>query len=256
MTTFTSIFELLPSMRTMCKRSASVAVAAAALHAAGNVALATPITTAPDANQNGQIDLQDLINDPNGFTVGDKHFSHFSYTPTGANAPTASQISVDIAPGTDYGLRFGFGWYSINGINMDSRIDYRVDVTDPNPAQKIDAVTLGYDGTSQGAAAALATEVIQSIGGTQLATLNVTPANPQQTVPILPNQRSILVDKAINLFSAPSANGTNNFSAISFVDNTYHQTLVPEPASFGILAAGGCLLLLRRRRRGNSNASL
>ena len=58
----------------------------------------------------------------------------------------------------------------------------------------------------------------------------------------------IKVDKDIQLFSLPGANGAHNFSSISFVDNSYHQTAVPEPMTAGILSIGGCLALIRRRR--------
>ncbi len=216
---------------------------------AASVADATPISNVVDADSNGTIDLQDLIDSgTTGFTVGDKHFYDFSYTPTGTSVPTASQITVGLAPGTDYGLRFGFGWFSLNGINVDSRIDYRVDVTDPNPAVAIDGINLDYNGVAQNNAEALVAETVDTLAGKQLALLAVTPGDSQVTVPINPIQRSLLIDKDIQLFSAPTATMVNNYSAISFVDNSFSQT-APEPGPMALIGLAVYGLLLRRRRR-------
>ena len=201
---------------------------------------------APD-DGTGAVSLEDLINDPSGFTVGDKHFYDFSYTPSGSEAPTASQIDVSIAPGTAYGLRFGFGWYSLNGINMDSRIDYRVDVTDPNPAVQIDGVNLDFNGVAVNNAAALVAETVDTLAGTQLALLDVTPNDPQTSAPINPNQRSLLIDKDIQLFSGPQTTGPDNYSAISFVDNSFSETL-PEPTAIPLLGFASLVLIVVQNR--------
>jgi len=218
---------------------------------------AAPIVGVPDSNANGKVDLADLIaSGPAGFIIGDKHFNNFSYTPSGgANTPTAADISVDnFSTGTDEAIRFGFGWFTINGISMDSRIDYQVTVTDPNPATMIDGVDLLFNGIAVGSAVGDVAETVSDTQNNLLAQLFVFtdpdgsgPAHgvPSTSAPILPNQRVILVDKDIQLFSAP-ATGANNFASVSFVDNSYHQT--PEPLAMTLLGLGGGLSMLRRRR--------
>src|SRR5450432_1285818 len=102
------------------------------------------ITDVPDSNHNNVIDLADLIaTGSTGFDISDKHFSNFSYTPSGATAPAASSIVVsDVSTPAGVAISYNFNWSTLNGISMDSRIDYRVDVTDPDPATMIDAVDL------------------------------------------------------------------------------------------------------------------
>lgn len=231
-----------------------------------------------DVNGNGGIDLGDAILTPGGFTVGDKKFSDFQYVPTGTfptepvggppsgGPPRADQIAISgLTAGGDFGLRFGFGWYSINGINMDSRIDYKVTVTDPAPTRLIDKVNLAFNGVSLNTAVASVAESVFTTGGTLLGTLFVH-SDPDGAGPasglnsavydIAVNQKSILVVKDIQVFSAPVFGASpTNFATISFVDNTYRQTaVVPEPASFGLLSVTALGLLARRRAGGRSQA--
>ena len=243
--------------RTLCAVVGGALVATALLiPASQSIAALVPLSALPDSNGNGKTDIADAIA-AGGFTLGDKQFvfNSSSYTPS-QSAPGASDISIsDATTSSGIAIKFGFGWFTLNGIQMDSRIDYRVDVLDPNPSTMIDAVDLAFNGLAVGAAVANVAETVSDTSGNQLAQLFVFtdpdgPSLPQHGVPststpILPNQRSILVDKDISLFSAPQANGGNNFASVSFVDNSYHQT--PEPVGLSLLGLGGICLLGRRR---------
>jgi len=225
-----------------------------------------------DMNGNGALDVGDAILTPGGFTVGDKLFSNFVYVPTGTNPtepvggppsggpPRADQVAITaLTAGGNYGLRFGFGWYAINGLNMDSRIDYKITVTDPDPTRLIDKVKLTFNGVSLNTAIATVAESVFTTGGTLLGTLFVH-SDPDgggaaqglhsSTYDIPVNQKSILVSKDIQVFAAPVFGASpTNFATISFVDNTYVQTVViPEPAGLACLSLSAVGLLVRRRR--------
>ena len=207
-----------------------------------------PLSQVPDSDHNGKIDLADVIAS-GGFTIGDKAFTDFDYAPGGSISPTASDVAVVDAstPGTE-AVRFIFGWFTQDGINMESNISYAVSVTDPNPSTMIDEADLQFNGVSQDIAFANVSEVIDDGNGNFLAAMSVKAvgnASPVDfaTTPILPNQRTLLIDKDIELSSAPTSE--NNFASVSFVDNSYHQT--PEP--IGLTAIGlGAVSMMRRRR--------
>jgi hypothetical protein len=237
--------------------SGIVVAASLAIPASRSLAALVPLSQVPDSDNNGKIDLADVIAS-GGFTLGDKAFTFNagSYTPSGSSAPAASDIAVSDAslPGVE-AIKFGFGWFTINGINMDSRIDYAVSVTDPNPSTMIDAVDLSFNPVSSGTAFASVAETITDPVGNFLALLSVNSdpdgsgplqATPATSTPILPTQREILVDKDIQLISAPSpAGGPLNVATVSFVDNSYHQT--PEPVSAAVLGLASMMLIRRRR---------
>jgi hypothetical protein len=208
-----------------------------------------PLDQVPDVNHNNQIDLQDVIAS-GGFSIGDKDFSGFAYVQGGSASPASADIAILDAstPGGDEAIRFVFGWFTQDGLDMESNISYAVTVTDPDPATMIDAVDLQFNGVSKNFALADVSEVVDDSHGNFLANLEVdaagnAPANDFDSTSILPNQREILVDKDIQLSSAPTS--FNNFATVSFVDNSYHQT--PEP--IGLTAIGiGAISMMRRRR--------
>ena len=169
--------------------SSKLTFAIASLISVGFVS-AAPVSNVTDSNGNGKIDLADVIA-AGGFTIGDKHFSDFSYTPSGTGSPGASDISVDVSPSStddDEAVRFGFGWFSIDGINMDSRLDYTVSVVNRDPNVLIDGVDLLYNGISNGAAQAVVAETVTTADGGFLGLLHTTsdPSDPAVSIALVP----------------------------------------------------------------------
>jgi len=66
--------------------------------------------------------------DAPGFTcnIGGLNFGDFSYTPTGVNAPTDSEVTVKTQTGLESGLIFDGGWAATSGDEQDSLIQYTV----------------------------------------------------------------------------------------------------------------------------------
>jgi hypothetical protein len=221
--------------------------------------------------------LQDLINlnqgnpgdgiPQGGITIGDKLFYDFTYLASGAAAapypnpnpnpapPRADQIAVQSITGPNIGLMFSFGWNSSAGFNMDSLIGYKVHVLDGDPQPLIDSIGLSFNGAAPVPGIgtfATVTETVKSLSGATLGGFSVysdgTISNLGNTFALATPQRDIQVQKDILVSSVPSNLGGGT-STISFVDNTYHQTAVPEPVSMAVVVLGGALLL---RRRGES----
>ena len=216
-------------------------------------------TAAPIPNINS---LQDLINAGHtGIIIGDKQFFDFSYigSPTsGPNpAPTATQISVAQAPGSNIGLSFSYAWQSAEGFNQDSVIRYSVHTLDSSTQMFIDGVGLNFNGTAPVPGSltnATVTETVSNLAGTVLGQTTVFDDGPggvkdtdNSTISVAPASRDLVITKDIQVHSTGTANG-GGVSTISVVDNTFHQVPIPEPASLGLLGLGA-LGLIRRRTR-------
>lgn len=217
---------------------------------------AAPAAAAPI---DGVSDLQDLIDlGSTGVIIGDKQFYDFSYAKSpanSANSPDAVEISVQTAPGADIGLEFSFGWFAIDGINMDSLIRYKVSVVPPS-LDAISAVNLFFNGASPipGVATfATVTETVRDLGGNVqgvITTFNDGAGgfadNNSASLPIAPPLTGLQVDKDIQVVAAPSELG-GGVATISFVDNTFTQVTIPEPGVLALMNLSSIGLLLRRR---------
>jgi hypothetical protein len=214
-------------LRKRFKRFAIVGLAV--LVCAASAAYAAPI-------QGGQATLSALIGS-DGIQCGDKLFSEFGYQ-YGGDMPTASGVNVAcITIAGNLGLRFqgGFGDSPGSG-SSDALISYTVTVTDPNYVIT-DAHIYGNP-------------LILPPGGTGIMSVTET------FLPDAPNTMSIFDIKPgpfQNSDSTIFATGYTTlhaqkdiyafalgarFATMSFVDQTYSQTGVPEPGTLGLLGIG------------------
>lgn len=215
--------------------------------------------------------LQDLIdrgpNQSGGVQTGSDLFYHFTYSlaPAGG-APTPSQILVtftDAGPG----LRFASNlWTSSGGNDISSVIGYSVHVVDTIPQQAINTAILdfqstvnpahptGPEGPPDPADNASVTESLGDNNGhvpfTQLTAFNangtVTGGPPDTTSQtIAPPLRDFGVSNGVVVHT--SAGSTGN-ATITYFDNIFGNTTVPEPAALSLLTLGAVPLLARRRR--------
>lgn len=213
-----------------------------------------------------QFTLQDLINTGStGITVGDKQFYDFTYAPSGTIPPSlsgnnvnpapplASQITVSSLTSPNIGLQFAFGWNSSDGYIMDSLIGYKVHVLNGTPQQLIDQVHLDFNGAVSAPGTgthASVVETIRTLSGAPLGQISVysdgVTTKLHDTAFLSPPLRDIQVTKDIMVSSTPRSIGGTT-STISFVDNTYHQTEVPEPVSIAFMALSAACILRRRQ---------
>lgn len=234
----------------------------------GMAALAIPGVASAATVQYSLSDLLPGGQSANGFTIGDKRYSAFTFASSGS-APlqprdvnvrvTSSDASPGVAGDDRYSIQFTFGLDAFPGERTDLVICYRVDVTDP--AMAINQVGLRFNGSvpSQGPgdAAASVIETVQTTDGSDIApgapvddtlVLDVFNDGPGRLaddnsdfVAVNP-ARSLLFCKDILVSSRPDG----GYAAISIVDNIVDQ--VPEPSMLGLAALAGGGLLLRRRR--------
>jgi hypothetical protein len=190
--------------------------------------------------------------------VGDKTFSSFNYTFTGDMPPAAL---VNVIPITDnagnFGIRFQGAFIDTTGAagGSDALITYNVTA---------DATHLISDAHLEGNPARLGTLGSMSVTETFLPL----GANGQFTMKIYDDQNVTppkLVDSTV--FTTPvktlnvqkdilglakvdqqSPNGPQTVT-LSFVDQSFSQIVVPEPATVGLLFAGAFGFVLMRRRQ-------
>ncbi|OVE80041.1 hypothetical protein BVY02_01590 [bacterium J17] len=190
--------------------------------------------------------LADLINSNGNIVVGDLVFSNFAYSFTGEMAPADSinVLTLSNANGTE-GIRFQGAFLDLydgdgvsTGTGSDAFISYTVSVLDP-----------GTDGITEAHLAANTLLLgdgpgIVSITETFLpeapgASMNVFDVKPGSTnlidwVSFDGLLTSINVQKDI----AGLAAALGSVATISFIDQTYKTTEVPEPASAALLLSG------------------
>jgi len=198
-----------------------------------------------------------------GLTLGDKHYSNFTFSSSGDAPVAASAVDVSLVSSDNdnhYQLRFTFARDQLDapaGQTTDVVITYQIDVLG---SQLINRVGLAFDGSvtgGNGNAAASVIETIRTADGSDLepgapvsdnATISVfndgtgTGTDVNSTSIAVNPTRSLLFTKDI-LVSSREGGGR---VLITTVDNFVDQ--VPEPASAAVLAVAGGLLLARRRR--------
>jgi hypothetical protein len=196
-------------------------------------------------------------NNQNGIVLGDKRYSHFTFSSSGDAPLPADAINVALSTtdNNQYNLRFGFerqALAAVGGQTTDAVICYQIDVIG---SQQINGVGLVFDSTvAQGApglAAASVTETISRVAplGTDVGQITVfndgtggLGDNSSSTLAVDPTASTLYFCKDILVSSRPEGGRVS----ISTVDNFVTQT--PEPGSIALLAVAGGMLLARRRK--------
>jgi hypothetical protein len=170
-------------------------------------------------------------------TEGDLTFSNFSYTPTPTGSPPIAS-AVDVTASLVGGLvqlEFDGGFHALANTTVDYLIKYEVTAA---PGDSItDAHLFGNPlAGSGGMAAATVTETINA-----LPVFGIDSATPSASVTFAP-QSTIFVTKDILMVG-----GTTGTSSLSFVQQSYSTTAIPEPASMALLGIGLSGLFTLRR---------
>jgi hypothetical protein len=201
------------------------------------------------------IPLSDLVDDEGTVVVGDKEFSGFEYSSTG-DMPLAD--GVNVIPIKDdlgnFGIRFQGAFVDVpsSAGGSDALVSYMVEVTDPNFLIS-DAHLVGNPALLGDFGSISVTETFLPLGNNGEYTMKIFDDESVPT-PVLgdwidfhPPVRKLNVQKDILAI----ATQTSQTATLSFVDQTFSQTAIPEPATslmIVISCAGMCLLPRRRMR--------
>ncbi|MGI9457921.1 MAG: hypothetical protein ACR2NU_15255 [Aeoliella sp.] len=190
--------------------------------------------------------LSELVDNNESIVVGDKEFNDFSYASTN-EMPEAS--GVNVIPIKDdagnFGIRFQGAFIDTSSSQggSDALINYKVTVLDP-AFLIVDAHIEGNTNILGDTGSISVTETFLPLGANGEFNLEILDdANNGQTqlvdwVDFDQGYRSLSVQKDILALAQP--NGLD--VTLSFVDQTFSQTLIPEPA--GIVLLGGMLSMM------------
>jgi hypothetical protein len=219
-------------------------------------AFATP-TCSDDVTGNGSL----YFGGGYSCQIGDMLFSNFSYTASGTNQISASQITVDAVGPTgtgasidfpDIGLSFHAPWSAGPGQTSDGTIDFTVSplgagtyVEDLGLAQ---TSGVAGNGTASVIERGCGPAPCDATGGPfYVLTFQDGGGDSAQGETWFDQQCSVSVEKDI----AVTGGTGDSFAGISVVQDSFAQ--VPEPVSMGMMGGGLALLgLVRLRRRSNA----
>ena len=203
------------------------------------------------------IPLDLLIEQLGSFDVEDKRFSGFQYNATG-DMPPADM--VDLIPLVDldgnYGFRMvgGFGDDPATTDNASAALlTYMVEVIDPNRLI-VDAHLAGNPSITGGDGQASVTETFLPLGANDEFTMNIFDNSPGTARLIdwtdftafgAMGHRKINVQKSLTALAI----GPNSDATIGFVDQTFSQAIIPEPASVCLMMLGLVGLTYLRTRQ-------
>jgi hypothetical protein len=171
------------------------------------------------------------------------NFSTFSYhtTPVGS-PPSAANITVSafLPPmSNESGLTFSAGFNALPGMTVDYAISYVV--TAPAGSLINDAVLTAAMGNNGGTGSVSIVELLNFPNGAQ--SMEVSLPGSATTSLSFPGVQSILVQKDIFI------NGGSLGANVTFVNQGFSSTAIPEPSSMVSLSIGMTIALAAYRRR-------
>lgn len=221
----------------------------------GFVALSAGILSAAAGPCPVADNLQDLI--ASFPTIGvacfnqDKLFWGFSYTPTGTNAPAASQVQSTLifqtSPSIDiHGWSFSGDWEQASANLASFILSYRIQVcNDPACAGAVMPGTVISGADAIYAPSALTGAGNETVNWSNGASTTLTSSIPGPQ----PGGANIGFNGLGPLTVTANFSGTGAITGTSF---RFYETVVPEPASVGSVFGGLALIAIAayRRRRG------
>lgn len=174
--------------------------------------------------------ISDLIETEGSVISGDKMFDQFTFSSTG-DMPPADEVMVD--PFTDlsgnYGIRlFGAFLDYPGGGASDLNVSYRVTALDPD--MRISGSTLQGNPTAILSGSAVITSKIGGQG--ELKIFDETPGSTQLVDST--TFASLLPELDVEVQLTGEATGEPSAITVSFIDQTFSQSVVPEPASAAV----------------------
>ncbi len=188
------------------------------------------------------VSIGDLIADQGSFiSSGDKLFDNFSFSSTG-EMPDADEVLIEpfVDESDNFGIRLVSSFLDFGGGGASElRLSYRVTATDPK--QRISGAKMAGDLTVPGTGSFVGIETI----GTVPAELGIFVFNPGPSGLTDAGDFGSLftsVEVDLHLTAEATADGEENAVSATVIEQSFVQSVVPEPASIAVWA--GMLLLI------------
>ena len=192
--------------------------------------------------------LDQLLGSPTVIQAGDKTFSNFNYMP-GNGAPSAASIVIEpVQLNGELGLHIVGPWTAFGAQLLDSALSFQVAASG---TFSIDGATLWAPGAAAGGpgVVSIIENIFDQVPGNPITaplmvyTGSATGTQLLATAGIAPSKTLVFAFKNIIL-----SGGGSGVAVMSEMFQTFHQKDdLPEPATLGLLVAGG-LFMVRRRR--------